>query len=53
MTFLDEYGLWLLLCEIVVVAIATAGAIVTDEYWTQRAQRRKVRSEGLNRELPL
>ncbi len=39
MRFLDEYGLWVMLAEIVVLAIATMGAIGTDDYWIKRGRR--------------
>ena len=39
MRLLDRYGLWLLLGEIVVLAIATFGAIATDDYWRKRASK--------------
>ena len=35
MQFIDQYGLWLMLGEIVLLAIATVGAITTDSYWTK------------------
>lgn len=37
MFVMARYGLQLLIAEIVVLAIATFGAISTDEYWSRRA----------------
>jgi hypothetical protein len=38
--FIDEYGNRLLVGELVVLAVATVGAISTDGYWTRRAAER-------------
>jgi hypothetical protein len=38
-TFMDERGEKLLVAELVVLAIATVGAISTDGYWARRAER--------------
>ena len=34
--FLDRYGFQLMLCEILVIGIATFAAIGTDDYWEHR-----------------
>ena len=39
MRFLDQYGMWIMLAEISVLAIATAGAIGTDSYWSKRGNK--------------
>jgi|EndMetStandDraft_5_1072996.scaffolds.fasta_scaffold1015289_1 hypothetical protein len=44
MQFLDDYGMWLMLGEIVVLAIATIGAISTDRYWMKRASQKNLDS---------
>jgi hypothetical protein len=51
MQFLDRCGLWLMVGEIIVLAIATVGAIGTDDYWMKR---NKISSEARasNRESP-
>jgi hypothetical protein len=36
---LEEHGLRVLLVELAVLAVATFGAIGTDDYWTRRAKR--------------
>jgi hypothetical protein len=46
MDFLDQYGIWLMLAEIVLLAIATVGAIGTDDYWRKRAIKQKSESRG-------
>jgi hypothetical protein len=33
--FLNDYGLWIMIGELVVLAILTVAAIGTDEYWTR------------------
>jgi hypothetical protein len=35
--FLDAYGVSVMVGELLVLGILTAGAIATDEYWTRRA----------------
>jgi hypothetical protein len=40
MQFLDRYGMWVMIGELAVLALATFGAIGTDDYWTRRAQQR-------------
>jgi len=34
--FLDAYGVWVMLAELLVLGILTVAAIGTDEYWTRR-----------------
>jgi len=46
MAFLDEYGVWLLLAEIVLLAIATVGAIITDNYWRNRTLNHQTENQG-------
>jgi hypothetical protein len=33
--FMEQYGLWLLLGELALLAICTVGAIGTDSYWSR------------------
>ena len=40
MKFLSQYGLQLLIGELLLLAIGTFGAISTDEYWSRRAASR-------------
>ena len=35
--FLDRHGGQLMACELVLLAVATVGAIATDRYWMRRA----------------
>jgi predicted outer membrane lipoprotein len=35
MGFLDQYGLWLLVGELALLALLTVAAIGTDDYWTR------------------
>jgi uncharacterized membrane protein len=35
--FLDDYGIWVLVGELVVLGLLTVAAIGTDEFWTRRA----------------
>lgn len=42
--FLARHGLWLLVGELVLLAIGTFGAIGTDDYWTRRAQAQAAKS---------
>ena len=37
--FFDRYGMTVLIVELVLLGMATVGAMVTDEYWMKRAQR--------------
>lgn len=37
MNLLDHYGMWLMLGELALLAVATLGAIGTDDYWTRQA----------------
>jgi hypothetical protein len=39
MAVLEEHGLAILLVELAVLAVATFGAIGTDDYWTRQARR--------------
>jgi hypothetical protein len=45
MAFLDHYGMWLMLIEVALLAIATAGAISTDDYWRKRSALEKTNQE--------
>jgi hypothetical protein len=42
--FLDRFGAQLLAGELVLLSLATVGAIGTDGYWTRRADRREKRA---------
>jgi len=37
MQLLDEYGLWIMLAQIALLALCTFAAIGTDNYWTRRS----------------
>ena len=41
LTVVDRYGNWLFLGEIVILGVATVGAISTDQYWMRRALARR------------
>jgi hypothetical protein len=41
MQLLDKHGMWIMLGQIVVLAVATFGAITTDDFWTKQATGRK------------
>jgi hypothetical protein len=40
LVFLDQHGMQLLVVELVLLALATFGAMGTDRYWINRAERR-------------
>jgi hypothetical protein len=44
MQFLDHYGMYLMLGEIVALAIATFGAIATDRYWMNKTSQKNLDS---------
>ena len=41
-TFFNRYGLTILVAELAVLAVATVGAIGTDDYWQRRATPKQV-----------
>jgi len=48
LTFMDRHGVSLMLAEVAVLAVATVGAISTDQYWAKRAFRRAEEEAGQN-----
>jgi hypothetical protein len=45
LAFVDRYGNRLFLGEIVILGVATVGAITTDQYWMRRAFARRAAAE--------
>lgn len=38
LTFLNDYGVWLLGSELLLLALMTVGAMATDSYWIRRGK---------------
>jgi hypothetical protein len=49
MDFLAQHGTVLLVIELAVLAILTAGAIGTDEFWSRRADRKQTSDQIADR----
>jgi hypothetical protein len=45
LAFIDQYGNWIFLGELAVLAVATVGAITTDQYWMRRGIARQSSAE--------
>ena len=53
MRFLDQYGMWIMLAEITVLAVATVGAIGTDRYWIKRGNKSTFNHDAPAERAPL
>ena len=48
LSFLDRYGVSLMLCEVAVLGVATVAAIMTDQFWAKRAYRKFQRGDEVS-----